>query len=237
MTTSEQVNEIVSALVSARPKFQTVTKEESAKIEGRNGSSYGYKYAGLPATLEAVIPALTEAGVVVIQAPHVDEAGALGLITRLAHTSGQWMESRYPLKSFDRAQEMGSAITYARRYALNAMLSIAAEEDDDGAAATLNAPTHKEGEAWQICSEIKNVDLKPTSRAGVTKYVVTFADGTKAATISAKLGTACREATNDGEYVADLVQTQYGTDVKKIVRSQVQPIKAVPTVAGEVQPF
>jgi hypothetical protein len=56
----------------------------------------------------------------------------MSLVTRLAHSSGQFIESTYPLPIVDRPHIMGSAITYARRYSWAAICGIAAEEDEDG---------------------------------------------------------------------------------------------------------
>lgn len=66
-----------------------------------------------------------------VEAPDM-RRGAFVLVTRLTHASGQWFESLYPLPSNGGPQQLGSAITYARRYALAAMLSVVADEDDDG---------------------------------------------------------------------------------------------------------
>ena len=53
------------------------------------------------------------------------------LVTTLWHSSGQWISSEYPLPSSGRPQEIGSAITYARRYSLSAIVGNSADEDDD----------------------------------------------------------------------------------------------------------
>jgi hypothetical protein len=58
------------------------------------------------------------------------------LHTRLLHTSGQWIASEHPLPMSGKPQEIGSALTYARRYSLSALLGIAADEDDDANAAS-----------------------------------------------------------------------------------------------------
>ena len=61
--------------------------------------------------------------------------GIIILNTRIVHKSGQWMESDYPVGGLGRPQEMGSAMTYARRYALFGLVGVAGEDDDDGNAA------------------------------------------------------------------------------------------------------
>lgn len=91
------------------------------------------KYAPLPDILNLVRPVLTKHGISVVQSP-VGEGDKIGIETLLIHASGQYIlcEPCYlkPVKSDP--QTAGGAITYARRYALNAVLGISGEEDDDG---------------------------------------------------------------------------------------------------------
>lgn len=61
--------------------------------------------------------------------------GLIVLNTRIMHNSGQWIESDYPIGGFGKPQDMGSAMTYARRYALFGLAGVAGEDDDDGNAA------------------------------------------------------------------------------------------------------
>jgi hypothetical protein len=68
----------------------------------------------------------------------------------LLHTSGQWMASSYPLPRQAGAQEMGSFITYARRYSLCAILGIAGEDDNDGESATEGGSTDETTRAQLI---------------------------------------------------------------------------------------
>ena len=93
------------------------------------------KFADLAAIRDATIPCLTKHGLSIIQ--HTRMAGdRLFLYTRLMHESGEYLESEYPLPMhMDKPQQMGSAITYAKRYCWSAMCGIAAEEDDDANAA------------------------------------------------------------------------------------------------------
>ncbi len=64
------------------------------------------------------------------------DAESASLITRLAaHISGEWVEASYPLQLDQAPQALGSALTYGRRYSLQALVCVASEDDDDGAAA------------------------------------------------------------------------------------------------------
>jgi hypothetical protein len=88
------------------------------------------KYADLSAVLEAIRKPLADNGLSVTQTTEVRDGGGFVLVTTLRHASGQWIASEYPLP-VGKPQEMGSALTYARRYSLSAIACIAADEDDD----------------------------------------------------------------------------------------------------------
>jgi hypothetical protein len=93
----------------------------------------GSKYISLDAALPKILAILNSLGVVLTQSPsHID--GAPALTTRLRHVAtGSELESTMPLiLDKDTAQGQGSAITYAKRYALLSMLALVAETDDDG---------------------------------------------------------------------------------------------------------
>lgn len=98
---------------------------------------YKSKYASLSSVRAAVKDGLAKHGLAVTQVTDLLEIGDTThfvLITRLSHTSGEWQESIYPL-AIGKPQEIGSALTYARRYTLAAICAIASDEDDDGEAA------------------------------------------------------------------------------------------------------
>lgn len=100
------------------------------------------RYVPLDELMGVVLPLLNKHGIVLAQTPcRMSEDAAPALTTRLTHAeSGEYVEGTMPLlltKSDPQAQ--GAAITYARRYALMAMLGLVADEDDDGNAATPRA--------------------------------------------------------------------------------------------------
>lgn len=139
MTHSEQVNELATALAEARKAFGTFGKGHTAKVNSVKGS-YEYKYGDLADLFDATTPALSAVGLTITQWPDVTEDGRFVLVTWLLHKSGQWMRGNYPLSLYERPQEQGSALTYAKRYAAGAVLGISAEIDDDGAAAQASQP-------------------------------------------------------------------------------------------------
>lgn len=136
---SEAINELAAALAKAQGAFTAIKKDKVAKIKSQGGASYEYAYADLASVVDAIRAPLSANGIAFVQAITMTDNGMV-LQTRLLHSSGQWIESTYPLPSGGRAQEMGSAQTYARRYALCALVGIVAEDDDDGAGAEETKP-------------------------------------------------------------------------------------------------
>lgn len=127
MKSSESTDKIALAYVAAWAALTNPAKDGKA--------NYG-KYTTLPALLDHVKPELTANGLAVTQ-DETDTERGIGTITRLIHTSGQFYEyGPLVLPAGNTAQTGGSAITYGRRYQLAAALGIAADTDDDGAAAS-----------------------------------------------------------------------------------------------------
>jgi len=132
MRTSITLNELGKALAVAQSEFPILPKTKTVKVQTHDGKGYTYSYADLALILQTILPITSKNGLSVIQIPIISDRGYT-LITRLLHESGEWIESELPLKQQrDGAQAMGSALTYMRRYALSAMLSLATDEDDDG---------------------------------------------------------------------------------------------------------
>jgi hypothetical protein len=133
MTTSEHINELAAAAAKAQAELRPAAKD------ARN-AHFGSKYADHAAIVEAskVYP---RHGIAIFQDVTVGDPG-VAVTTRLTHTSGQWLEFGplvVPVGKRD-AHGVGSAATYAKRYALASALGIAADDDDDGNAAVGSSP-------------------------------------------------------------------------------------------------
>lgn len=129
---SENIGELAAALAAAQGELTFAVKDSVADMGMKGGRR---SYADLQSVIDAVRNGLSKNGIAVIQAPMPNTSG-ITLRTTLAHKSGQWIASELTLPN-DRMggiQGMGSALTYARRYALAAMVGVA-QDDDDGAAA------------------------------------------------------------------------------------------------------
>ena len=139
MKMSPDINEIAAALVQARPKFTPITKTHTATVASQKGA-YKYTYATLEDVYEATTAALSAAGVFALH--NIETAtNAIGVTTLLMHSSGQYIQTDPVwLPAGTTPQSVGSAISYARRYSLQAALGVAAEEDDDGQQAAKGKP-------------------------------------------------------------------------------------------------
>lgn len=124
----------VDTFAEAFVKLQAAIKP--AIKDTANGAFKGTKYADLGAVWEAVKTPLHDNGFSVIQSPDF-EGETMWLKTTVLHVTGEKIEGRYPLRpSKQDPQGYGSALTYARRYSLSAMLGVIADDDDDGNAAS-----------------------------------------------------------------------------------------------------
>jgi hypothetical protein len=107
--------------------------EMKAAVYNKINPHFKNRYADLAAVLDAVRGPLSKNGIGYTQI--METQPDFALVTTLHHTSGQTISSRYPLPLGAKPQELGSALTYARRYSLSAICGIAADEDDDAEAA------------------------------------------------------------------------------------------------------
>lgn len=123
-------NALAEALAKAQGEMENPPKTKTVTIRPRGGAAYQYSYTPLEEVLDAIRAPLSENGLALTQLV-IAGPEHTALVTRLIHTSGQSIESRYPLPRNAGSQDMGSAITYARRYSLCSMLGIAGETDDD----------------------------------------------------------------------------------------------------------
>jgi hypothetical protein len=132
-TSSDSTAKIIPAFVTALQTVEDVARNKKADIPTKTGGNVKYNYADLDAVLEATKPTLTANGLAVTQ-----PAGSDGVRTVLLHTSGEWLAFPALLLNPMQAspQGQGSAISFARRYSLLAVLGVATEDDDGKAAST-----------------------------------------------------------------------------------------------------
>jgi hypothetical protein len=135
---TEDLGPLAKSLAAAQAGFPAIKRSRTVTVQKKTGGSYTFTYAPLDEIIDAVRAPLARNGLAVAQTID-DEA----LVTILLHESGASLTGRTRLPDVQDVQGLGSAITYLRRYALQAMLGIAAEEDDDGNRASGHTMTVK----------------------------------------------------------------------------------------------
>lgn len=134
---SEQIGDLAKALAAAQGAIK-------GAIKSKENPYFRFHYADLAAIMDACREALSKNGIAIVQTTDfsVSPEDVLGPVawieTTLIHSSDQWISGRYPVRPVkDDPQGLGSAITYARRYALAAITGVVADnDDDDGEAAS-----------------------------------------------------------------------------------------------------
>ena len=132
--TSSDIGELAKALAAAQGEMTAASKDAT-------NPHFKSRYATLASVWDAIRGPLSRNGLSVSQVLETPDAspGLVAMRTILLHTSGQWIASRYMMPIADKLtpQAVGSAITYARRYALSAIVGIAPDDDDDGNSASV----------------------------------------------------------------------------------------------------
>lgn len=137
MLGGDMQSETIGALAAALAKAQGSIKPAAMD---RDNPFFKSRYATLTSLWEAARAALSANGLAVTQTTDMGDDGVV-LITTLIHASGEWVGSAYPVRATDnKPQSLGSALTYARRYAFAALLGLVSDDDDDGNAASGNVP-------------------------------------------------------------------------------------------------
>src|SRR3954447_8655251 len=134
---SDTIGSISGALAKAQVELTNPEKSLLAAIRSPfpREADRTFRYAPLSSGLDIIRKSLGGHEIATIQSTSIDkEAGLLRLTTILAHSSGEWISSEWPvcqISDISSAQRMGAALTYARRYALFTLVGIAGEDDVD----------------------------------------------------------------------------------------------------------
>jgi hypothetical protein len=157
---------LAAALAKAQGELVNPEKSLTATIrrDGSRGPEQTFRYAPLSSGLDIVRKILGQHDIATVQTTSIDQAtGIINLTTVLAHSSGEWIASDWPVCAVSETatpHRMGAALTYARRYALFTLVGIAGEDDLDapdlnsveplkGEEASLDRPTRSSGEQNQ----------------------------------------------------------------------------------------
>ncbi|MFA4871290.1 MAG: ERF family protein [Pedobacter sp.] len=138
MRQSESIKEIATALARAQGQIEGARKDA-------NNPFFHNDYADLSSVWDACRQPLSDNGLSVSQTTDISE-GQLVLNTTLLHSSGEWIEGIYPINPIKNdPQGYGSAITYARRYTLSAIVGVAPKDDDGNVASGVGDKQGKQG--------------------------------------------------------------------------------------------
>ena len=183
MNRSESIENLAKAFV----KFQS---EVTNPANTADNPFFKSKYAPLNEVLNLVRPILTKYGLSIIQSPSA-QGDSVTVTTMILHESGEWIRLDPLTLKADKntAQGIGSAITYARRYALSAALGISSEDDDDGNIASGNKQDYKNRQAkpQQLKSNVQPKPNNPLAStiAEIDKLAREKAQGNREAVIQA----------------------------------------------------
>src|SRR6266403_5948499 len=181
---SESIGAIAAALAKAQGELTNPEKSLTATIRSPfpNEGEKSFRYASLASGLDIVRKSLGQHEIATIQTTAIDhDSGQIRLTTLLAHASGEWISSDWPVCAISEtaaAHRMGAALTYARRYALFALVGIAGEDDLDaphlnGGMGTLPRPDGLNGSGQETIAVGAPI---PTASASVPSPPVTAFD-------------------------------------------------------------
>ena len=152
MKQSESITDLATALCLAQAEMGGAVKDS-------NNPFFKSSYADLTSVIKVIKQPFANHGLSFVQLPITSEGGrGVGVVTMLMHSSGQWIQSEY-LLPMDKVtpQGAGSAITYARRYALQSLCGIPAVDDDSEMAMHRNDPVPLTSVKLEVIEPVKRV--------------------------------------------------------------------------------
>lgn len=199
---SPTISKLAEALSKAQGEMEAAAKDST-------NPHFNRTYADLASVWEAVRLPLSKNGLAVCQFPS-SEGAVAKVVTMLTHSSGEWTASELKIKAqSDTAQNIGSAITYARRYSLMAVCGIAPDDDDGNAASGRDEKPSNQKPA-QKSSQGK----KPAGKSQTTQEMEEFFDGP--------------DGEAEGKKVANLMHIQFGCKTKDDYTTLVRHVTSQP---------
>ncbi len=146
MSHSADIGKIAGALAKAQGAFDKIEKTREVVVKKKAGGQYTFKYAPLENIREATQKHLSANELAMTQIMcRANSASGVSIVLKsmLIHSSGEWFSAivDIPRGEYGKPQEIGSALTYLRRYSTTALLNLATEDDDDGNLASGNEIT------------------------------------------------------------------------------------------------
>lgn len=171
MSKSEQIDQLAIALAAAQGEMRPAMKDA-------DNPYFKSKYADLASVWEACRAPLAKNGLSVSQLTAVID-GVLFLETLLMHKSGQWVSGLYPIRAEnEKPQTLGSAITYARRYALSSCVGVSTDDDDGNKASGIGHGVEgKKEKGWDQLNQKQRTTKLEALDGPAPKQVSQLPDG------------------------------------------------------------
>jgi hypothetical protein len=176
---SESIGAIAAALAKAQAELTNPEKSLIATIRASNSreSDQTFRYAALSSGLDIVRKTLGGHEIAAIQSTAIDkDAGLIRLTTTLAHSSGEWLSSEWPVCAISESatpRRMGAALTYARRYALFTLVGITGEDDLDAPDLNLKIEPSAVADAFTTDRQARSLASDEIARAASIRRVAT----------------------------------------------------------------
>lgn len=131
---SADVSNLMTALAKAQGEIGDIERDRTVTVQPRQGNPYSFRYGTLSAVIKGIKKALSDNGIARTQVLTFEANDRLYYLTTSLHHKNEFISSVTPLIIGDAAgnQQLGSALTYMRRYALAALVGVVADEDEDG---------------------------------------------------------------------------------------------------------
>ncbi len=134
MNRSEDIKELAAALAAFQAEMPEIKLDKNVKVTTKTGGAYNFQYATLANIIRTAYPCLAKHGLSIAQTFRDNS-----LVTTLFHTSGEYIQSIIPIDFTGNMQEIGSRISYLKRYSISALVGVVGDEDDDANIAAGNS--------------------------------------------------------------------------------------------------
>ena len=162
------------ALAKAQGEFAPIIKSKTVTVQGKDGrSGYTFIYAELSDVIAATMPSLSK-NEIAVSMPFETSGNNMRICVQLRHSSGEMISTALPFTiPHGRPQELGSLLSFYRRYLLSALLNVASEDDDDGNAAS-GQVAHVEKKPAAIKKPAAVAKVKGTELDDIRSWVYPF---------------------------------------------------------------
>lgn len=134
---------LAAALAEVQSELPELERDKTVEVEKKSGGTYSYSYVTLANLYKAILPLLAKHGLAFASFPSTGGDGKMCVRYYLLHKSGEQLSGEFPISGEGGIQMIGGRITYTRRYALAAVVGVAADEDDESQLADSKPSTAK----------------------------------------------------------------------------------------------